>query len=478
LTEGIRVLLIEDSEDDAILIERELKKGGYNPIIERVWTEEAMKKAFESGTWDLIICDYMLPTFSIEEALDEVKASQRDIPFIIVSGAISEEVAVRMMKAGVHDYLKKDNLTRLVPAIQREIKDAEVRQRRRTAVDALRESEMKHRMLVKSIRDIVFVLESDGRVSEYYSTIGLRPDIDSEEMQGKWIGDLMPAEVADLYLVNSDKVLSDRVARSFECLIDDDTEKHAYWVTLSPHEDGNRIVAVVHDVSELKMVEEELRATSNIATLYLDILQHDIRNQLQAIKIGTELLIYERNSERDPRILEEISSAVERCDALIAAVHGTRDLLKEPLKKVSLCRTLIDCVQEFQRQQEGVIVEIDCKVAEATIRADKYIRRLLTNILDNAVRHSGDEDTHIWVSLEAHESQYEVRISDDGPGIKNEMKKTLFNPNRRFGGVGIHQACQIAEKYGGCIEVTDRIEGDWTSGAQFKVWLPRVTNDS
>jgi len=76
------------------------------------------------------------------------------------------------------------------------------------------------------------------------------------------------------------------------------------------------------------------------------------------------------------------------------------------------------------------------------------------------------------------ESQYEVRISDDGPGIKNEIKKTLFNPDRRFGGVGIHQACQIAEKYGGCIEVTDRIEGDWTSGAQFKVWLPRVANDS
>ncbi|MFW9966187.1 MAG: ATP-binding protein [Candidatus Thorarchaeota archaeon] len=478
MTEGIRVLLIEDSEDDAILIERELKKGGLNPIIERVWTEEAMKRTFESGIWDLIICDYMLPTFSTEEALEQVNASGQDIPFIIVSGAISEEVAVRLMKAGVHDYLKKDNLARLVPAIQREIKEAEVRQNRRMAVEALRESEMKHRMLVKSIRDIVFVLDSDGKVSEYYSALGLRPDMEPEEIQGKWIGELMPPEVTDLYVANSDRVLSDGVARSFECLIDDDGEAHAFWVTLSPHDDGSRIVAVVHDVTELKRVEDELRATSNIATLYLDILQHDIRNQLQAIKIGTELLTYERSSERDPRVLGEIASAVERCDALIAAVHGTRDLLQEPLKKVSLCRTLIDCVQEFQEQQEGVIVELDCKVSEATIRADKYVRLLLTNILENAVRHSGDEDTHIWVSLEAHENQYEVRISDDGPGIKDEIKRTLFNPDRRFGGVGIHQACQIAEKYGGAIEVADRIKGDWKSGAQFKVWLPRLTNDS
>jgi PAS domain S-box-containing protein len=418
----------------------------------------------------------MLPDFSTEDALARVRASKRDIPFIIVSGAISEDVAVRMMKAGVHDYLKKDNLARLVPAIQREIKEAEVRQSQRAAEESLRESEIRHRLLVKSLRDIVFVMDKDGKVSEYYSAAGLRGKMDAAEIKGRWIGEIMPAEVTDLYVSNLEKVLADAIARSFEFLIDDG-ERRAYWATLSPHEDGARVVAVIHDVTELKRVEEELRATSNIATLYLDILQHDIRNQLQAIKIGTELMTYERNAERDPRVLGEIASSVKRCDDLIAAVHATRDLLQEPLKRVSLCRTLIDCVQEFQENQEGVVVEIDCKVAEATVRADKYIRLLLMNILENAVRHSEGEETHIWVTLEAHESQYEVKISDDGPGIKDEMKRTLFDPNRRFGGIGIHQACQIAEKYGGAIEVTDRVKGDWTSGAKFKVWLPRTTNE-
>lgn len=477
MTKEIRVLLIEDSEDDAILIERELKKGGYIPEIKRVWNDDGMRKAFSTEEWDIIICDYMLPAYSTEDALALVKESGQDIPFIIVSGAISEEVAVKMMKAGVHDYLKKDNLARLVPAIDREIKEADVRKLRRQAEDSLRESEIRHRLLVKSLRDIVFVLDGDGRITEYYSSSGIRSDVDFSQIQGKLIGELLPPNISDLYLLNTGRVLADGIVSSFECTIEDEGEPQSFWVTLSPHEDEDRVVAVMHDVSELKKVEEELRATSNIATLYLDIMSHDIRNQLQAIKIGTELLAQLPNTERSPVILDEISGAVERCDELITAVHGTRDLLQTPLRMVSLCNVLIDCVQDFQKQQTGVIVDIDCRVSEAKVRADKYISLLLTNILENAVRHSDAKDTHIWVTLDLEGDNYEIAISDDGPGISDEVKKFLFDPNRRFGGVGIHQACQIAEKYGGRIEVTDRIEGDPKGGAEFKVWLPRAANE-
>lgn len=474
----IRVLLIEDSEDDAILIERELKKGGYIPRIRRVWSEDGMREAFTSETWDIIICDYMLPSYSTEDALALVKDGNQDIPFIIVSGAISEEVAVKMMKAGVHDYLKKDNLARLVPAIDREMKEADVRKLRRQAEDALRESEIRHRLLVKSLRDIVFVLDGEGRITEYYSSSAIRLDVDPSLIQGKLIVEVLPADITELFMLNTKRVLADGMVRSFEFAIEDEGEDHAHWVTLSPHEDKDRVVAVIHDVTELKKVEEELRATSNIATLYLDIMSHDIRNQLQAIKIGAELLSQAPDRDRSPAILEEIAGAVERCDELITAVHGTRDLLQTPLKMVSLCNVLIDCVQDFQEQQNGVIIEIDCRVSEAKVRADKYISLLLMNILENAVRHSEDEDTHIWVKLDSHEDKYEIAISDDGPGISDEVKKFLFDPNRRFGGVGIHQACQIAEKYGGHIEVADRIEGEPRSGAEFRVWLPRASNET
>jgi signal transduction histidine kinase len=128
----LRVLLVEDSEDDALLIARELRRGDYAPAIERVETESAMKAAL-ADPWDVVISDYSLPRFSGPAALSLLKATELDIPFIVVSGAIGEEVAVAAMKAGAHDYLMKGNLARLVPAIQRELREAEERRRRRLA---------------------------------------------------------------------------------------------------------------------------------------------------------------------------------------------------------------------------------------------------------------------------------------------------------------------------------------------------------
>jgi signal transduction histidine kinase len=128
----LRVLLVEDSEDDALLIARALRRGDYAPAIERVETEAAVQAALHDP-WDVIISDYSLPQFSGPAALSLLKATELDIPFIVVSGAIGEEVAVAAMKAGAHDYLMKDNLARLVPAIQRELREAEERRRRRLA---------------------------------------------------------------------------------------------------------------------------------------------------------------------------------------------------------------------------------------------------------------------------------------------------------------------------------------------------------
>jgi len=168
MSDSIRILLIEDSEEDAFLIERQLKRDGIEPEIKRVWTAIDMEKALDDKEWDVIICDYMLPTFSTENALKIVRRRALDKPFIIVSGAISEEIAVKMMKAGVQDYLKKDNLTRLVPAIRRELKEAEEREERRKAENALHESEKKHRMLVQSMSDIIFVIDKEGVICYYF----------------------------------------------------------------------------------------------------------------------------------------------------------------------------------------------------------------------------------------------------------------------------------------------------------------------
>ncbi len=133
----LRLLLIEDSADDATLLLREIKRGGFDPLCQRVDTYEDTESALQTQNWDIIISDYSMPNFNGMEALKLAKDSGKDLPFILISGTIGEEYAVRAMKAGANDYLMKDNLTRLIPAIERELKEAKNRNARKRAEETI-----------------------------------------------------------------------------------------------------------------------------------------------------------------------------------------------------------------------------------------------------------------------------------------------------------------------------------------------------
>lgn len=133
----LRCLIVEDSEDDALLVLRQLRGGGYDVTSERVETAEAMRAALDRQPWDIVISDYKMPHFSGLAALELLKSTNKDLPFIIVSGTIGEDVAVAAMKAGAHDYIMKARLERLVPATERELHDAMERRERKQAVEAL-----------------------------------------------------------------------------------------------------------------------------------------------------------------------------------------------------------------------------------------------------------------------------------------------------------------------------------------------------
>jgi putative nucleotidyltransferase with HDIG domain len=156
----LRLLLVEDSEDDALLLLREIQSSGYSVDCERVETAEAMSLALEEEAWDVIICDYSLPQFSAPQALAVMKEGGYDLPFIIVSGTITEEIAVTSLKAGAHDFVIKDRLTRLMPAIQRELKEAEHRSERRQ-----REREL------EAIASISAAMRTAGTLDEMLSNL-------------------------------------------------------------------------------------------------------------------------------------------------------------------------------------------------------------------------------------------------------------------------------------------------------------------
>ncbi len=159
----LRTLIIEDSEDDTLLLVRILQKGGYDPAYKRVETADAMDEALERAVWDIIMCDYSMPHFNGHEALALFKKKELEIPFIVVSGTIGEEAAVAIMISGAHDYVMKTNLSRLVPAVQRELKETESRRKRKLAEEALKISEQKYRNIFENVVEGIFQTTPEGR---------------------------------------------------------------------------------------------------------------------------------------------------------------------------------------------------------------------------------------------------------------------------------------------------------------------------
>lgn len=147
----LRILLIEDSEDDAVLLLRELRRSGFAVAFERVDKPATMLAALHKQTWDLIVCDYSMPEFNAPAALQLLQEQGFDIPFIIVSATIGEDVAVAAMKAGAHDYIIKGNLARLTPAIERELREAKVRLARKQAEEQIKASLREKEALLREI---------------------------------------------------------------------------------------------------------------------------------------------------------------------------------------------------------------------------------------------------------------------------------------------------------------------------------------
>jgi PAS domain S-box-containing protein len=344
----LRVLMVEDSEDDAALALRELQRGGYEPTWERVDTAAALDEALPRQRWDVILCDYVMPQFSALAALDLLRQRGCDLPVIIVSGQVAEEVAAGAMKAGAHDYVSKNKLARLVPAVARELQDTEVRRARARDHEALRLSEWKYRTLAETLRDLIWALDTEGRISFCNGSIRDILGHAPEDWLGRSFAGLVHPEQAATHLRAFERVKAGEVLRGYEI---DARHKEGTWVTLSttgavlPDEHGN-IIGVTcsgHDVTERVRAEAALRkrnaeleervrqhtgqldaANKELEAFSLSVF-HDLRAPLGVIQRSSDALLQEYGAKLDAEgraYLDRIATATQGMEQLIQGLRS------------------------------------------------------------------------------------------------------------------------------------------------------------
>jgi len=262
----LRVLVVEDSEFDAQMMLSFLRKAGYELSCERVETGDAMKAALASQPWDVILADYNLPEFNALEALKIAQASSLDLPFVIVSGGIGEDIAVEAMKAGAHDYLMKGNLNRLAPAVERELREAAIRASQRADRRALQESERRYRLLWETCPDAVILMDTHSKIIFANPAVREVFGYPPEEIIGQDLTVLQPTALRGAHLEGMNRYLKTGIKklnwRATETVgRRKDGAEIPIEVSYSDMElDGERrFVGFVRDITERKRAERELR---------------------------------------------------------------------------------------------------------------------------------------------------------------------------------------------------------------------------
>jgi PAS domain S-box-containing protein len=289
----LRVLIVEDSEDDAFLLLRELKRGGYVPVHERVDTAPAMGAALERAEWDLVVSDHSMPNFSSSAALELLRGRGFvDLPFIIVSGQIGEDMAVAAMKAGAQDYLMKDNLARLNTAIERELREAEVRRERRRAEEALVESERRFRSLVRNASDVISLLDAGGAIIYQSPSVERVAGYAPEAMLGANVFDYVHPEDVRRARASLERALRHEAPQPpVEYRFRAADGSWLYLESVSTNLLGDPsvrgVVVNTRDITERRRAEEELRRAEE---RYRGIFENSIEGIFQTSVDGTFLI--------------------------------------------------------------------------------------------------------------------------------------------------------------------------------------------
>jgi len=494
---SLAVLLVEDSEDDALLIINQIKRAGYDVHWKRVETAEELQQALNETGWNVVISDYILPHFSGMEALKIVHKQEPDMPFMIVSGKISDEIAVSAMKAGAHDYILKTNLLRLSAAIERELMEASVRKKTETA---LQESEEKFKNLVESLPVIIFSISSTGIITSLNYEFERATGWSREEWINKSffkilhrddISSVINAIKETGSIKNSLKLVKQELrllAKSGNYIMVEATSRLQF-------RKGKvvEILGFARDITEQKKLEEQLMQSQKMEAIgrLASGIAHDFNNVLTAILGNAELLMLHLQAEAYS--YQKIKTIHE------SALHATQ-LVEQLLtfSRKQVFKPIIFCMNDIISSMSNMFLQIlgedvDYRFCPAEnlkfIQADpRQMEQVILNLVVNArdAMPNGGEISIFTMNANAHDINDNISyfpplpegewiliaISDTGKGIPTEILGRIYEPffttKIKGTGLGLSIVYGIVKQLGGDIYVNSEIG----KGTTFTIFLP------
>ncbi len=331
--------------------------------------------------------------------------------------------------------------------------------------EILRREQAIFKNTIASINEGILVQDSDGRIIHANSRFSAIWNIDHIENNETSIDSVLyglasklnePSEFIE-FTRSIDENLETRVESLY---LVNGTILDVYTTPIQLEKDVLFRVWVFRDITQLKKAEES-------TILLMDLMGHDIRNYLQGLLIGLDII--ESTSEISGKGFDEMRNIVNRCSALITQVKKTEGIYDSSIVTISLTDEVRKALDNTSDILNDVVVNTSGMSQEAAILGNEYVHLILTNIIENSIVHNTSEQKEVWLSIDELDDKYEVRISDNGIGIDDLRKEFLFDKSRRYGGIGLHQALQIADTIKAEIEVQDRIPNNSTLGTTFQI---------
>jgi PAS domain S-box-containing protein len=491
----IKVLFVEDSPDDMLLLQRSLKRAGLEIDSYRVDNLEDLQTAL-SKNWDIILSDFHLPGFTSTEVLELLKKNRVRTPLIIVSGAVSDEVAADLMRSGASDFVRKENMPRLAPAILREIEIFQDKEKNRSA---LRESENLFRSLANSIPQLAWMADRQGKLTWFNQRWLDYTRMTYQQLEGDGWLQVFPEPYASDIRKHWLRTIETGESISMENPIRSGSGETRWFLTkVSPVKDENgqvlRWLGTNTDVDLERNIRENLRtakeaaeAANSLKSTFLANMSHEIRTPMTAVLGFTEIL---RNPEVSIEVREDALTRIDRAGrSLLRLIDDVLDISKIEagkfdIKKIAFSplEVVMDVISllKLQAEQKGIQLTsgFSDQVPQIATTDPIRLRQILMNLIGNAVKFTNQGEVKVQVGVDKL-NELNFHVLDSGIGISKKDQDKLFHPfaqadesiTRKFGGTGLGLILskRLAEHLGGKLTI---VRSEVGFGSHFVLRIP------